>query len=131
MISAQIHSSTNMTELTLEKVTESHDAIILRYGGANGILCLGTVDYLVDQVNGEGDPFKKASLALNIVITCHPFMDGNKRTAFQLAELILSENGYHIQADLGEKVRALTRIAEYKCSVDDIEAWIRKKVGNP
>lgn len=73
--------------------------------------------YLVDQVNCERDIFTKASLALNIVITCHPFMDGNKRTAFQLAELILSGDDYHIQADLGEKVRALTRIAEYKCSV--------------
>jgi len=121
----------NMTELTLEKVMDAHDAIILRYGGANGILCLGTVDYLVDRVNDEQDLFKKASLALNVVITCHPFMDGNKRTAFQLAELILSGDGYHIQAEIGEKINALTRIAEYKCSIDDIEAWIRKKTRKP
>jgi death-on-curing protein len=127
MGSIKTQSSTNMIELTLEKVMEAHDAIILRYGGANGVLCLGTVDYLADRINSEQDLFKKASLVLSIVITGHPFMDGNKRTAFQLAELLLSDDGYHIQANIGEKIQALTKIAEYKCSIDDIESWIRKK----
>ncbi|HWQ18741.1 MAG TPA: Fic family protein [Methanotrichaceae archaeon] len=70
-----------MIELTHEKVIEAHDSIIFCYGGANGVLCLGTIDYLVDQINDGHDLFKKASLALNIVITCHPFMDGNSRVS--------------------------------------------------
>jgi prophage maintenance system killer protein len=46
----------------------------------------------------EPDLFLKAALALHIAAYCHPFLDGNKRSAFQIAELILSSEGYAIIA---------------------------------
>jgi fido (protein-threonine AMPylation protein) len=53
-------------------------------------------------LNKENDTFIKASLVLHNIITNHPFMDGNKRTGFQ--------------------------VAEYKCSVKKVEKWLREKV---
>ena len=75
--------------LTSEKIIEVHRLIISNFGGVDGVLCHGTIDYLVDQINAEPDIFRKAALALHIVANCHPFLDGNKRSAFQIAELIL------------------------------------------
>ena len=42
-----------MIELTAEMIIEIRDTIIQRYGGLPGILCLGTIDYLVARINDE------------------------------------------------------------------------------
>ena len=42
-----------MIELTAEMIIEIHDTTIRRYGGLPGILCLGTIDYLVARINDE------------------------------------------------------------------------------
>jgi death-on-curing protein len=57
----------------------------------------------------------------------HPFWDGQKRTALQLADLILRDGGYHIHAEDEELIQVLTRIAEYKCDLKKILRWIQKK----
>ncbi|HSD57888.1 MAG TPA: hypothetical protein VLB04_06870 [Methanotrichaceae archaeon] len=59
-----------MIHLTPQKINEIHDLIIRYYGGASGILCQGTVDYLIDQINAEPDFFRKAALSLYIIATC-------------------------------------------------------------
>jgi hypothetical protein len=60
-----------MIELTAEMIIEIHDTTIQRYGGLPGILCQGTIDYLVTRINDEPDHFKKAALALHL-IALHP-----------------------------------------------------------
>ena len=42
-----------MIELTAEMIIAIHDTIIQRCGGLPGILCLGTIDYLVARINDE------------------------------------------------------------------------------
>jgi hypothetical protein len=64
-----------MIELTAEMIIEIHDTTIQRYGGLPGILCQGTIDYLVTRINDEPDHFKKAALALHL-IALHLFNDG-------------------------------------------------------
>ena len=39
--------------LTSEKILEIHQLIIRNFGGTDGVLCQGTIDYLVDQVNAQ------------------------------------------------------------------------------
>ena len=112
--------------LTSKKILDIHKLIISNFGGIDGVLCQGTVDYLVDQINTEPDLFRKAALALHIVANCHPFLDGNKRSAFQIAELILSSEGYAITAEEEIIIRMLLRIASYQCQVDKIKIWLEK-----
>jgi death on curing protein len=112
--------------LTSEKILDIHKMVITKFGGVDGVLCQGTIDYLVDQINAEPDLFRKASLALHIVANCHPFLDGNKRSAFQIAELILSSEGNAITAEEEMIIRMLLRIARYQCLVDDVEIWLLK-----
>jgi death on curing protein len=112
--------------LTPEKILDIHTLIIRNFGGIDGVLCQGTIDYLVDQINAEPDLFRKAALALPIVANCHPFLDGNKRSAFQIAELILSSEGYAITAKEETTIQMLLRIASYQCQVDEVKIWLEK-----
>jgi death-on-curing protein len=114
-----------MIDLTVEMIIEIHDTTIQRYGGLPGILCQGTIDYLVDRINDEPDHFKKAALALHL-IALHPFNDGQKRTGFQLGDNILRMNGLRIFASKERICRVLCKIAEYNCTVDGIEKWLRE-----
>ena len=54
MVSA--HTTTAIMILTSEKIIEVHRLIISNFGGVDGVLCHGTIDYLVDQINAENNP---------------------------------------------------------------------------
>jgi death on curing protein len=116
--------------LTPEKILDVHKLIIRNFGAIDGVLCQDTIDYLVDQINAELDLFRKAALALHIVANCHPFLDGNKRSAFQIAELILSSEGYAIIAKEEVIIQMLLRIASYECQSMKSKFGLRKILTN-
>ena len=115
-----------MIRLTTKNVNEIHDYLIETDGGEPGIRDIGTLEYLIENINRKDDAFEKAAWAL-LLADRHPFWDGQKRTAFQLADLILRDAGYHIHAEDDEIIQALTKIAEYECDVQKILKWVRRK----
>jgi death on curing protein len=123
------HAIVAIMILTSEKILDIHEIIIRNFGGIDGVLCQGTIDYLTDRINAESDLFRKAALALHIVANCHPFLDGNKRSAFQIAELILNSEGYAITAKEERIIQMLLRIASYQCQVDEVKIWLLKNTG--
>ena len=116
-----------MSELTAQQIIELHDNIIERTGGTKGVLNIGSIDHLIYRLSREKDAFRKASIVLEKIITTHPFFDGNKRTGFQVADLILGDNGYYIAASKQEILHALLKIAKYQCNIKKIEEWIKRK----
>jgi len=56
----------------------------------------------------------------------HPFIDGNKRTAFVSVELFLFLNGYVLEAADADCVLTMLRVAEGSISEEDFAAWIRQ-----
>jgi death-on-curing protein len=121
-----------MKEVTPEKVIQIHDYLIEETGGNPGIRDSATLDFLVDAINREPDLFRKAALAL-FLAERHPFWDGQKRTAFILADDILRENGYRFdKKDKPEIMRVLVRIAQYTCpegeEIEVIAKWVKKVV---
>ena len=115
-----------MIRLTAKMVVEIYDYLIETEGGEPGIRDVGTLDYLIDNINFEEDLFKKAAWAL-FLADRHPFWDGQKRTALQLSDLILRESGYHIHAEDEEIIQMLIKIAEYKCNIERITRWIQRR----
>ncbi|WP_424431454.1 type II toxin-antitoxin system death-on-curing family toxin [Methanothrix sp.] len=115
-----------MINLTVEMVKKIHDYLIETEGGESGVRDIGTLEYLVNNINCEEDLFRKAAWAL-MLADWHPFWDGQKRTALQLADLILRDGGYHIHAEDEELIQVLTIIAEYKCNLKKILRWVQKK----
>jgi len=121
-----------MEELTEEKVKQVHDFLIEETGGLPRIRDQGTLYFSVEAINREVDLFRKVAQAL-FLAERHPFWDGQKRTAFELADLILRQNGYRFdRSDRSEIVRVMVRIAEYRCpegeEIDTIVKWVKRMI---
>ncbi|KAB2942086.1 MAG: Fic/DOC family protein [Candidatus Methanoperedens nitroreducens] len=117
-----------VNKLTEQNIMDIHEDIIEIYGGTKGILNQGTISHLVYLIDRKIDVFKKASLALEQIIVGHPFIDGNKRTAFGVSDIILRSEGYHIHASEDKIQNVLLKIAKYECTVEEIEKWLRNTV---
>lgn len=59
------------------------------------------------------------------VVRNHPFVDGNKRTAYVVCRLFLNLNGQDIYASPEEKYITFLRLAEGSLSEDGLASWIR------
>jgi len=119
-----------MDELTEMKVIQLHDFLIEETGGDPGIRDPATLYFLVEAINYEMDLFRKAAQAL-FLADRHPFWDGQKRTAFALADTILREHGYRFDiSDKPEIMRVMVKIAEYRCpegeEIDSIAKWVKR-----
>jgi death-on-curing protein len=117
-----------MSSLTVEKIIEIHDEIILKFEGANGVLSESTLHFMVFRVNKIKDIFRKAATVLHAIGSQHPFVDGNKRTALVVAENVLGQQGYYIAADEDTIVEFMLEVASYKLEPDEIEQWLKDHV---
>ena len=89
------------------------------------------MEYVLDAVKEMGEELdvrnaltKKAAFLLYNLISQHPFVNGNKRTAFELVKLFLRLNGYEIKAKSREIYSILADIAAGKVSLNRAEEWI-------
>jgi death-on-curing protein len=55
----------------------------------------------------------------------HPFIDGNKRVAFQAMYVVLGINGLTITAEEQEVVRLILRLAAGELSESELIRWLR------
>lgn len=118
-----------MVRITKEMVITMHEDLINTGGQLHGILCEGTIDYILDELNSHPGVYSKAAWAL-FMSRQHPFFDGNKRTSFVLAATILRMNSHYLgRQDEDEIYEALHKIsdAEIDCDIERIEKWLKKK----
>ena len=118
----------DMEPLTVKKIIEIHHDVVEEFGGVDGVLTEATLEYLVFRAARISDPFKRAALTLYCIAVKHPFIDGNKRTAFLTADTVLGQMGYFIQADEEEVVSFMLEVASYRKNRIEIEEWIKHRV---
>ena len=80
-----------MSDLTVEKIIEIHDEIILRYEGAQGVLSEATLHFMVFRANRTEDTFTRAAIILHAIRDNQPFttyltIQDNYRTMCVLPE---------------------------------------------
>ena len=56
----------------------------------------------------------------------HPFLDGNKRTAFVCYRLFLKWNGIELHADKVERYQTMLALAAGEISEENFATWLRK-----
>ncbi len=56
----------------------------------------------------------------------HPFIDGNKRTAFVALELFVDLNGHLLDADDADRVLTMLAMASGAIGEQDFAAWVRR-----
>jgi len=86
--------------LTLADVLGLHQVLVEKYGGAEGLRDLGALEAAVfrPQCGYYADHIEEAAALLESLLINHPFIDGNKRTAFAAADVFLRLNGYRLTA---------------------------------
>mgnify|MGYP000244273602 CR=1 FL=1 len=72
---------------------------------------------------------KSAALFESIIIY-HPFIDGNKRMAYAFMRIILTEEGFEIEATETEKYKFVIEASEGKLDFEAIRTWILNNLKN-
>ena len=114
-----------------EQVSELYEKTITVSGGERGYVSRSNLDYLLDAVKDIGERLprnqalvKKSAFLLYNVIVIHPFLNGNKRTAFDLAAAFLEANGFELTAKPNDAYEFLLGVASGKVSEGEAEGWI-------
>lgn len=105
-----------------------HDDQIARYGGASGVRDLGQLEAAVfrPQSGYYPDLIAEAAALWESLSQNHPFIDGNKRTAFAAVYTFLAINGVTITADAEATWRFLHGLYEGGgVRMDALEHWLR------
>jgi len=100
---------------------------------SSGYLSKGSFLYILDTVRDlyneedflEALAAKAAYLLFNIV-TSHPFIDGNKRTAYGTADILLRLNGCRISVNPRVGEEFIVRIATGESNEVKVRKWIRQ-----
>jgi death-on-curing protein len=118
---------------TDEAIKIIHDTFMKQYG-CKGYMCEGMVQGCLERAMTyvyKYQPFPKllmkAGAILYSFITFHPFVDGNKRTAFETTRIFLRLNGYELRVPTQEGVDVTRAIANQEITdVTMIAMWLRK-----
>lgn len=96
--------------ISIKEAEVIHNILIAKFGGSKGIRDIGLLESSLARPfatfdNNElyPDPIEKAAAILESVAINHPFVDGNKRTAYTFMRLILLDNNLDINASQSEK----------------------------
>ncbi len=118
--------------IEVSEVEKIHDILIDRFGGANGIrdkgILVSAIGRPFQTFDGKDlypDPVDKAAAIFESIVSNHPFVDGNKRTAYVLLRLILKRNQLDINVDQDVKYDFVIKPAKGELTFDKIREWIR------
>ena len=115
---------------------EIHSILIERFGGSNGlrdkVLLKSALNRPLQTFDGQQlypTTIEKAAAILESIVKNHPFIDGNKRTAYVLTRLILMNGNLDIKANKEEKYKFVIDISTSSLDFDQIVDWLRKNSG--
>ncbi len=117
--------------LTIEDVQEIHKRLILETGGAWGVRDVNLLDSAIHRpqasfasVDLYARLSEKAAALLHSLVMNHPFVDGNKRTAFTAADIFLRLNGWKLDASEKQLYSFVMSIANGDMPFEQIAPWI-------
>ncbi|HEY1931657.1 MAG TPA: type II toxin-antitoxin system death-on-curing family toxin [Acetobacteraceae bacterium] len=122
--------------LPRQLVLAMHDEQLATHGGASGIRDEALLDSALarppNRANyGEPDVAELAAVYAIAIARNHPFIDGNKRTAYVALETFLVLNGCSFPATDAEAVIAMLAIASGDMSDEQFIAWVRANASAP
>ncbi len=111
-----------------------HEAQLAEHGGIPGIREEGLLaSALARPCNLEayGEDVDAVALAAAYafgIARNHPFLDGNKRTAFVVMELFLNLNGWILNADDADCISTMLAVATGELGEKVLATWLRRHV---
>ncbi len=121
--------------ITLQEVESIHEILIEKFGGSKGTRDRGILESAInrpyqtfDQTELYPLPVDKAAAVFESIISNHPFVDGNKRTAYVLMRLILRQYNLDILANQNEKYDFVMSAAKGEIKYDQIKEWLTNHI---
>jgi len=114
--------------LTAIEVLAIHADQINRYGGADGVRDLGLLEAALfrPQTGYYADLLEEAAALWESMAQNHPFIDGNKRTAFAVTYTFLALNGKQITASSEETYDFIIGLYNARTfTFDKLFRWLR------
>ena len=123
----------NWVWLNAQVLLAVHEEQLAEHGGGSGIRDQGLFESALHRplhLASYGQPDAAAlaaaygfGLARN-----HPFVDGNKRTAFVAVELFLALNSWDLTADDAQCVLTMLALAAGDLAEDEFAQWLRAHI---
>lgn len=114
--------------LTIAEVLTIHKDQIERYGGSHGIRDVGQLEAALFRMQSGyySDLIAQATALWESLSQNHPFIDGNKRTAFACTYTFLAINGVEINANADNSYAFLAELYEgNKLRFEALDQWMR------
>ena len=116
-----------------EVVLIAHAEALAVHGGASGVRDAALLDSALARPRnlhayGEADAAALAAAYAFGIIRNHPFIDGNKRTAFVVAALFLELNGFRFVAGEADAALHCLALAASEIGEEEFAAWLRENV---
>ncbi|MBW7902828.1 MAG: type II toxin-antitoxin system death-on-curing family toxin [Rhodocyclaceae bacterium] len=107
-----------------------HDESLAIHGGASGVRDEGLLESALSRplnlvAYGRPDVFDCAAAYAYGLAKNHPYVDGNKRTAFLAAGVFLRLNGWRLQVTQIDAIQTVLALAAGELSETDFAAWLR------
>jgi death on curing protein len=110
-----------------------HDRQLAEHGGGTGVRARDMLESALARPQnqwhyGEDDPCALAAAYAFGVARNHPFVDGNKRTAWVLARLFLALNGVTIAFAPEDAINTVLALAAGELSEEELADWFRTHI---
>lgn len=114
-------------------VLAMHEEALKEHGGPEGVRDLGLLESALARAKNlfayseEAPSLSRLAAAYaKGIIANHPFVDGNKRTAFTVSLTFLLLNGLTVAAPKEDRVLTFWGVAEGSVTEDQLAAWFER-----
>ena len=112
-----------------------HNKVLEAYGGLQGTRDLALLQSALarpfatfDGIDLYPNPIDKSAAILESIVINHPFLDGNKRTAYVLMRIMLMKFNLDINATQEEKYEFVIAASKGEYRFEEIKMWINSKI---
>lgn len=111
-----------------------HEDILAATGGAAGVRDEGLLESALARpmnrfaYEGVTDVVDLAATYAVAIASNHPFIDGNKRSAFMALGLFLEENGFRLVAGADDATETMLAVARGDMTIEALAKWLRPNV---
>jgi len=119
--------------IRLDVVLAMHEEVLMLHGGPEGVRGAGLLESALARPKNM---FAYAEQGVSIarlgaayakgIIANHPFVDGNKRTAFTVALTFLKLNGLEVTATKEDRVLTFWSLAAGEISEEQLTHWFER-----
>ena len=116
---------------TIEEVLAIHEIIVREFGGPQGLRDRAALESALmrPQLGYYNDLLEEAAALMESLAMNHPFVDGNKRTAFYTTDAFLRMNGRFIDCDNQETFELFMQLFEtHSFRFNQLHEWLEQHV---